>query len=150
MMKFVADSMLGRLAKWMRVLGIDTHYQPVYSHQELDRLIAQQRILITRNKKAAEDYPGAILVKANHVKEQLQELKKEGFIPAPVKPFGLCLRCNNPLQEADLAMAKPFVPDYVLVNNIGKMKYCSLCRRFYWPGTHRLRMEAQLKAWGLL
>ncbi len=147
-MKFVADSMLGKLAKWLRVLGLDTHYQSLYGPGQLQELVAQERILITRKRKTSEQYPGAILIYSDHIGEQLEQLKEEGYIPTHPKLFTICLRCNTPLKEVSTEMARPFVPEYVLFNEAGKIKHCPLCRRFYWPGSHRTRMESQLRTWG--
>ncbi|RLB22420.1 MAG: hypothetical protein DRG71_07120, partial [Deltaproteobacteria bacterium] len=42
--RFIADSMLGRLAKWLRTMGYDTHYQPRYSHTQIEDLLAEGRV----------------------------------------------------------------------------------------------------------
>ncbi|PJB21075.1 MAG: hypothetical protein CO114_07255, partial [Euryarchaeota archaeon CG_4_9_14_3_um_filter_38_12] len=49
-MKFVADIMLGRLARWMRLLGFDVLYPDTSDDKELLKF-ADERIILTRDKE---------------------------------------------------------------------------------------------------
>jgi len=147
-MKFVADAMLGKLAKWLRALGHDTHYQARYDCAALDSLVAGGRRLLTSDRKTAARYADALLVVSNHVKDQLNELKAILRLnPSSAKWFTRCLTCNTVLEKAGLDQARENVPEYVFYENAGLIRFCPTCERYFWPGTHRQKMEAQLINW---
>ncbi|MCP4668410.1 MAG: hypothetical protein GY849_18860, partial [Deltaproteobacteria bacterium] len=100
-LKFVADSMLGKLAKWLRAIGYDTHYQSYYRSGALDQLVRDGRRLLTRHRETAAKYTHALLLQENHVKDQLVELGRH--IPLAIDRtiwFARCLICNTPLEKA--------------------------------------------------
>ncbi len=145
-MKFVLDSMLGRLAKWLRIMGYDTYYQPTYRLDELYRL-SQERIFITRNRALAQKLKG-ILLTSDHIEEQLKELKKKLDLKNSTLWLSRCIICNTELRNADPEWAQQFVPEYVYMKNKNNIKFCPSCKRFYWPGTHRQNMLKKLKELG--
>jgi uncharacterized protein with PIN domain len=148
-LKFLADSMLGNLAKWLRVLGYDTHYQSNYSSDAIDRLVRDGRRLLTRHMERAGQYDNAVLLKGNHVGEQLTELRKSVHLATDrTRWFARCLICNTPLETAREDAARSNVPEYVFYRYIKEIKFCPFCDRYFWPGTHRKRMSRQLEAWG--
>ena len=147
--RFVADSMVGKLAKWLRVLGYDTHYQPHYSPEAIDIFVRDGRILLTRYKRRAEKLGGAVLIRGNQVSEQLMELKRELHLePARSVWFSRCLICNAILRKARERAGDDKIPEYVLYQNRTNISFCPLCGRYFWPGSHRARMEKQLREWG--
>ena len=148
--RFVADVMVGKLAKWLRVLGYDTHYQPHYSPEAIDAFVREGRILLTRHKRRAEKLGNAaVLIRGNQVSEQLIELKRELHLePARSTWFSRCLICNAILRHACEGVAGEKIPEYVLYQNRTNISFCPLCGRYFWPGSHRARMEKQLKEWG--
>ena len=141
--------MLGRLAKWLRVMGYDTHYQTYYNRAMIDRRLQEGRRLVTRDQKAAAQYPDAFFVGFDHVDEQLKALKNAGYLRIdPEKWFTRCLVCNALLIQADPGRARESVPEYVYYNRAKEIRFCPSCLRYFWPGTHRERMKRQLKEWG--
>ncbi len=147
-MKFLLDSMLGRLAKWLRIMGHDTHYQKSYKMSQLYGLIKEERVFITRDSKRA-NIIGGILLKSDKIEDQVLELKSKIDLRSdPNEWFSRCIICNTKLKKADPQYAKDEVPEYVFIQNREKIKFCPCCNRFYWPGTHREKMIAQLKKWG--
>jgi len=148
--QFVADAMLGKLAKWLRVLGYDTYYQPGYTPEILASLVGEGRVLLTRHRKRAEQSGHmGVLIHSNHVGEQLSELARAlNLKPDPSAWFSRCLVCNVPLSASSEADAREKVPDYIFHQNVNQIRFCPTCGRHYWPGSHRSRMEAQLKRWG--
>ena len=134
--RFVADVMVGKLAKWLRVLGYDTHYQPHYSHEAIDAFVREGRILLTRHKERAEKLGDiALLIRGNKVSEQLVELKRELQLePARSVWFSRCLRCNVILKQAREGVAGGKIPEYVLYQNRTNISFCPLCGRHFWPG----------------
>jgi hypothetical protein len=149
--QFVADAMLGKLAKWLRILGHDTLYQSHYPPGALDRMMREGRLLLTRSRETAANHPEAVLISRDRVGEQLGELNaKVPLAACPAKRFTRCLICNTPLEEPPPEESREKVPEYVYYENLGKIRFCPSCGRQYWPGSHRKRMVKQLEEWGLV
>jgi uncharacterized protein with PIN domain len=148
--RFVAEPMLGKLAKWLRVMGYDVLYQRSYRETDLVCLLAEGRRLLSRRLEATKRHSGAILIRSDHVGEQLKELRNLDCLTLDrSKLFTRCLRCNVPLEEADPEAAGSSLPDHISHENPSGIRYCPECGRFFWPGSHRDRMLKQLADWGL-
>jgi uncharacterized protein with PIN domain len=146
---FVVDAMLGKLAKWLRAMGHDTHYQARYEPHVIDRQIKKGRWLVSRDRNLCSQYETAVRVQANRVAEQLAELNLQIPLGSNREAwFCRCLRCNTLLQEANLDRAKGNVPEYVFYRHSPSIRLCPSCGRYYWPGSHRTRMIRQLEVWG--
>ena len=93
---FVVDTTLGRLAKWLRIIGFDAHYQPSYKNMEIENLLKDGRILLTRNKALKDNLRPSILISSDKIQNQLMEIKKIGLLPLTNKNWSRrCIRCNN-------------------------------------------------------
>jgi uncharacterized protein with PIN domain len=148
-MRFVADSMLGKLARYLRILGYDTVYQESYSDQRLSELVEEGRVLLTRSNARLLKYPDSIFIDRDLVRDQLQAVDgKIGLNRDQGKWFTRCSVCNSVLSKPDRAAAPEHVPDFVSFSYPQQVRFCPYCRRFYWPGTHREKMLARLKSWG--
>jgi uncharacterized protein len=146
---FLADAMLGRLSKWLRVLGYDTLYRRHYRPGDLDHLVGQGRALITRDRKTADRFGDAVLITADRVGDQLKEVRNAVTLaPDPSRYFTICLVCNETLKAVRDDEPMDNVPEYVFYQNPTTILKCPSCLRFYWPGTHRARMIQTLEAWG--
>lgn len=147
--RFLLDAMLGSLAKWLRVLGVDAHYQRHHKAGALEDLLSGGRILLSRNRKTVEHHPGAVLIRSERIHEQIHQLKASGLIPPPQEEwFTRCLACNVLLESASFLDSRGDVPEYVLHEKRGDIRHCPSCGRSFWPGTHRERMMMQLREWG--
>jgi len=143
--------MLGKLAKWLRVLGYDTHYQPYYGQGVIDQLVKQGRRLLSRHKDMIDHYANAVLLHANPVGEQIAELRQTVLLtPDQSTWFTRCLICNALLKAVDITRARENVPEYIFYQNMAEIKFCPSCGRYYWPGSHKISMLRQLQEWGLL
>ena len=144
--KFVADAMLGRLARWLRVLGYDT----LYSAETDDAALARQartedRILLTRDRELARRKGiRVLLVESDRVEEQLNQVVTRLRL-APEDRFSRCIQCNVVLQELPRARAEGRVPPYVWTTQ-HRFRECPRCERVYWRGTHWARMEQTLES----
>lgn len=148
--RFVADSMLGKLAKWLRVLGYDTHYQPFYRPGLLDGLVQEGRMLLSRNRTTVNRCASALLIQSDDVKDQLREMRDGHHIILDRSQwFSRCLTCNVPLEEPVNRDAHESVPEYVSYQCAAGIRYCPSCNRYFWPGSHRDRMIEQLEKWRL-
>ena len=147
---FVIDTMLGRLAKWLRVMDLDVHYQSSYKKNEIESLLKKGRILLTRNSALKDRLKPSILIYSNKVQDQLMEIKENGLLPATNKNwFKRCIRCNIPLQSVRIRDAQGRIPEYIISQNIEGIQLCPSCNRYFWPGSHRKRMLKQIREWGL-
>jgi uncharacterized protein with PIN domain len=147
--RFLADATLGRLAKWLRVMGFNTHYQPVYKDGSMDQWINTGYLLLTRQKRLIHKYPYSLLIRSDHIEEQLKNIKDAGYLLHDrSKWFLRCLRCNTLLEELHNREVLDKVPEFVLNQTNIKIHFCPSCNRFFWKGSHVNRMTEQLKKWG--
>ena len=148
-MLFVADKMLGKLARYLRIIGYDTFYQSSYPDQRLSELVKEGRILLTRNNATARQYSNSIFVDCDLVKDQLNVVDNAITLTRDRRDwFSRCLVCNSPLSKTEGEVARQNVPDFVFFKYHERILFCPTCKRFYWPGTHRQRMLERLKDWG--
>jgi uncharacterized protein with PIN domain len=139
-MKFIADVMLGRLAKRLRLLGYDVLYDPALDDNEIVRLsLAERRVILTRDAALAARPLASnhLFVKSDHVEEQLEQVLS--ISPGGASPLTRCSLCNEPLASMTRQEARDLVPAYVFENN-GTFLQCTICGRIYWEGTHVRRM----------
>jgi uncharacterized protein with PIN domain len=150
-LKFVADTMLGKLSKWLRVLGHDTHYQGFYKPGALHVWVKDGGRLLTRQEKIASRYDQSLLIRSVGVKDQLLELRERlDLVPERSAWFTRCIVCNEPLQGVSPGEARDNVPEYIFYLNMNQIRRCPSCGRYYWPGSHRQRMIKHLLEWGVI
>jgi len=144
-MKFLADEMLGQLAKWLRVLGYDTLYHQHLDDNELVRLArAQGRLILTRDTKLTHRRGvRCLFIKSELVEEQLPQVLDDLGL-ALDNPFSRCSVCNAPLEEIEKSAVKERVPPYVFRTQ-ERFKLCPQCGRIYWRGTHWDRMKERIE-----
>jgi uncharacterized protein with PIN domain len=134
--KFLADRMLGKLVKWLRILGFDTAY-PSFDDDLSLILTARQegRILLTRD---------ANLIKRRNIQLAgiIKGLKLE--IDLNSKIFSRCSLCNTPTKDVDKKEVKNYVPPYVFSTQ-NRFVYCPSCKKYYWRGTHWQRMTQKIQ-----
>ncbi|MEE8430852.1 MAG: Mut7-C RNAse domain-containing protein [Candidatus Desulfatibia sp.] len=135
---FTAETTLGKLAKWLRILGFDTVYQAGVSGDGLPDPAGKNRILLTRTKRVRDrstDHK-LVFINSNDPYEQVREvLQALGIGAADTRPFSRCTRCNILTRQVDKDAVRSRVPDYVWETN-STFQICSRCRRIYWPGSH--------------
>jgi len=141
--------MLGKLARWLRVMGHDTHYQAFYRPGDIDLLMKEGPYFLSRHRARAGHYDNALLLHSNNIGKQLAELKEKlPIVSHRSNWFTRCLICNTVLEETDKEEVRENVPEYVFYQNMTTIKACHLCGRHYWPGSHRSRMIIKLNEWG--
>jgi hypothetical protein len=137
-MKFILTKELGRLSKWLRILGFDTVY---YNQDNLSSLIIQalrdERIILTRNQRLPQARGlKIVLIKNEKIKKQVEEvLKTLKIVLEPEMMFSRCILCNTELVYITKDEVKDKVPGYVFNTQEGFLT-CPQCNRIYWQGTH--------------
>jgi uncharacterized protein with PIN domain len=146
--RFVTDTMLGKLTKWLRVMGIDVKYDAASTDAQLLHCAERGgRVLLTRDRQLMHRRGSAprLCIESDYYHEQVRQVVQTFRLADKIQPFTRCLRCNALL----CAIAKPTVaervPPYVYATQMS-FKYCVACDRLYWGGTHRKNMLRQLQA----
>lgn len=149
-LKFAADRMLGRLAKWLRVLGQDVIYGQHLSGYGLIRAARREnRMILTRDRGLKKKQPPEFLfIESDHYREQLRQVMEQCHLSFGENLFTRCLECNSLLQPRPKESVKEIVPPYVFSTQ-EKFSYCPECHRIYWPATHHQRMIQELTELGL-
>lgn len=152
-MKFIVDEMLGRLAKWLRLLGYDTVYlTPTTDSAIIRQALKEQRIVLTRDRRMVErkHMPRYLLIDSDRYPEQLKQVIQE-FVLVPKKDnfFCRCLLCNTLIQTISKAEIFPRVPAYTFKTQ-AEFFNCPHCNKIYWTGTHIAMIQQKLKEWGIL
>lgn len=147
-MRFIADAMLGTLARWLRGLGYDVAYDPSLPDRKfLRRAREEGRILLTRDTGiiALKDVPEYVFIAHDAVEKQIaQVFAALKLTPEAGKFLARCLPCNGLLAIVEKAEIKAEVPPFVYATQRVFWR-CPDCRRIYWEGTHVSRIEAKLK-----
>ena len=143
---FAADRTLGKLAKWLRILGFDTLYEPdlpagCFSELEPDRVLLTRRATL-RQIRTENPY---IIIRSDRYWDQLVEVvKAAGITPESIRPFSRCIPCNATILPADKAELQGKVPDYVRETH-QVFRICPECQRIYWAGTHIERSMQKIR-----
>jgi uncharacterized protein with PIN domain len=146
-MRFAADRMLGKLAKWLRILGYDTLYSNTLSNDRFLALADEDRILLSRDTrlvgKVAPDR--LIFVEANDPRMQIRGLIRQlGLKPQPDEFFSRCAVCNGLLEPVEPEDVVGKVPDYIWTSH-NEFSECKTCERIYWPGSHLARSRREIR-----
>jgi uncharacterized protein with PIN domain len=147
---FFADAMLGRLARWLRMLGYDTAYEKVISDESLvARVLTERRWLLTRDSYLVQRKVlrgRHTLVVSDHLPDQLRQLRSELHLELDLsdRTASRCASCNNILIVIPHEKAALTVPAYVASLHPHFVQ-CRSCGRIYWPGTHWTHMVTRLQ-----
>jgi uncharacterized protein with PIN domain len=135
-MRFIADAMLGRLARWMRLLGFDTLYLPDISDRMLLKTARQQeRFILTRDSHFLRaDIDNCLHIKSDHVAEQLLQVMQDlGLTPLS---DARCAVCNGRLEHVrEKTSVRDSVPEHVYMS-LNRFQRCTQCEKIYWQGSH--------------
>ena len=140
--RFIADVHLGKLARYLRMLGMDTLYDAGFDDERImEKSIDEERIILTRdlgilkNSRVKHGY----FVRHTQPKEQAREIVRRFELKNKISPFTLCLECNAPLKAVDKEKARErYLEAYA---NYPDFFQCPLCERIYWKGAHYKKMS---------
>jgi uncharacterized protein with PIN domain len=142
--KFIADAMLGRLARWLRLMGFDTLYFADIDDRELLKLaLKEQRVILTRDTAFPKrDIGDLILIKSDDPYEQLEQVIRE---VRPETPREMrCANCNGTLSEVQRKEeVADSVPEFVYLNHSHFLR-CTGCGNVYWEGSQYRKLKEKM------
>lgn len=141
--RFVLDGHLGRLAAYLRMLGLDCLYQNDYRDEDLAEIAQSEgRILLSRDRRLfmRKAVIHAYCLRSLDSTEQLLEVIRRFDLAQRIVPFHRCLRCNHPLEpvakEAVIDRLEPLTKLY-----FDEFQICPTCKQIYWKGSHYDKMK---------
>ena len=144
---FAADRTLGKLAKWLRILGFDTNFEidvpadGFYTHLEKNRIVLTRTRAIKEQNRAHR----LIFINSNYLDLQLRQVITEiDICPADTQPFSRCIHCNDPIVDADPEDVCSAIPDYICETH-NEFRKCLQCNRIFWPGSHAKRAMKRIE-----
>ena len=150
-LKFIVDNNVGKLAKWLRIMGYDALlFTDIDDGMMIKIALQQNRIVLTkdtqimRRRIVANGKLKVILIKGDDSKAQLRQIAGTLGLDYRFNPFSLCLQCNRPLLERTKDEVQDRVPPHVFETQSHYME-CPSCHRIYWQGTHWQAMKKELE-----
>jgi len=141
--RFIIDANLGRLARYLRLLGFDTLYRNNYPDQEIARVAQQdRRIVLTRDRALLQhkSITHGYFVRSDKPREQVKEILARLDLYDHVHPFTRCLRCNGEMENVEKHAVdhqlQPRTRQYY-----DRFRRCTACGQAYWKGSHFEKME---------
>ncbi len=143
-LRFAVDRMLGRLCKWLRIMGFDAAYVSVDSRKQLEGFGEDGRIVLTRNQRW-RNMEGVLFITDDHPMEQVKQvITALGIEEDNLSPLRICIRCNGSLQEVWRDQILGRVPEHIY-RTMKTFHMCSKCQKVYWRGSHSQRMTRRLE-----
>ncbi len=148
---FVAESTLGKLAKWLRLAGFDTLYDTLTPDWKRLQAYAdaEHRVVLSRTRRVIVRLKAdqGLLIQFDAPIEQMRQVIRYFNIRrSDLDPLSRCSRCNNRLRPADEMHLQDAVPDFIRQRHV-RFMVCARCGRIYWPGTHGSRMADLFHRW---
>ncbi len=143
---FIADCHFGKLAKYLRFMGLDTLY---FAHIDDNDLIAlakkEARVILTRDRALYErDKEDCVLLKELKIDKQLQEVCRRFDLQHFIRYSSRCIVCNQPLTVVKKEEIEESLPPKV-IQCFSYFEQCEKCGRLYWHGDHYKRMKTFIK-----
>jgi uncharacterized protein with PIN domain len=142
---------VGKLARWLRMMGYDSLFFDGDDDSSLVRqALAEGRVILTRDtgmmrrRAISSGRLRAVLIESEEPERQMQQLMTVLNLKGQSRPFTLCLECNQPLESRSREEVVGRIPPYVYRTQTQYME-CPECHRIYWRGTHWAAMARQLE-----
>lgn len=146
--RFVLDAHLGKLAKYLRMLGFDTLYRNDFEDEEIIGIAASEnRILLTRDKELLRSghLRCGYYIRAVNKHEQLREVVRKFGLSDLFKSFTRCMTCNSELVPLPKEDARVEIPEDIF-RVFDEFYACPSCRKIFWKGSHFARMESFIRS----
>jgi uncharacterized protein len=146
--KFLCDDQLGKLARWLRIIGQDVFYKNRLDDQELMDVAAKEsRLILTRDLRLAKVLEDKklphYLVMENYPAHQLKEVAAKFQDRIKIRVFSRCTECNLILEPVEKAAVADLIPPFVFKTQ-DRFRQCPNCKKVFWAATHRAHVEEQL------
>lgn len=136
--KFICDVHLGKLCKYLRMLGWDSLYSNHYTPKEMIAISREEkRIILSRNQKLtrAQETTHSYWIRSADPLEQIKDLIRKLDLASGADPLTRCLNCNNKLYLVEkrevLPLLQPRTARYYT-----EFLRCPVCSQVYWKGSH--------------
>ncbi len=142
---FLADATVGKLARWLRLLGYDVVYMEGTDKLAIAwRVRSEGRVLLTRDHSLANRQGlQIVLINARSFEDQIDKVLEEVGPPPPAAD-PRCMACNTPLVSLAREDARELVPPYIFRTQ-DKFSQCPECGKVYWSGTHWDEIKARIE-----
>ena len=145
--RFVVDCNLGRLARYLRLLGLDCLYQNDFSDETVSRISHQQhRIVLTRDRRLLQRkiITHGFYVRAVNPRDQVGEVLQRLDLHGSVRPFTRCTRCNGLLKTAPKETVEHQL-EAKTRRYYDRFLQCAQCGQVYWQGSHHKRARRLIR-----
>jgi len=145
-MRFIVDCMLGKLAKWLKILGFDAVFFSKIEDPELLTLAYKEgRILLTRDNGLIERSHDiqTLFIGSEDWNEQVEQVLDEYELWQDIQPYSRCIECNAELKDLPKSRARNLVTPFVF-EQANAFAICPSCGRVFWKGTHHQDMEVKI------
>ncbi len=146
--KFVLDVHLRKLARRMRLLGLDVDYKADRDDPELAKIAEDEnRILLTRDRQLLKrkNVSRGIIIRNTDPEAQILEVLERLDLWSTCEPFTRCIECNGemselPINSNNFNKFKRRIPEEVR-SWCTEYHQCSSCSKIYWKGTHYKKLD---------
>ncbi len=140
--KFISDVHLGRLTRYLRMMGLDVLYKNDFEDDEIVKIsLKEKRAILTKDRgilKRGEVTHG-YWVRSIKVEEQVKEVLRRFALQKEIKEFSRCIECNDLLKPIKKELIiNQLQPNVAQSQN--EFYKCPSCKKNYWKGTHYQRM----------
>jgi len=146
--RFFADAQLGRLTRYLRLLGFDTLYENRIDDADLvQKATAGQRIILSRDRALLmrRDVSHGCHIRNDNPMEQLAQVIRRCDLSRVSRPFTRCMECNGPIE----AVSKQDVAATLEPETLACFEAfwrCGDCGQIYWKGSHYERLQRLVTA----
>lgn len=148
--RFIVDHNVGKLAKWLRMMGYDTlFFNGSDDSAMIAAALAEGRVILTRDtgiikrRLVTSGKLKAVLLTSYEPALQMKQVIAALNLDIYFRPFSTCMECNGILVKRSREQVRERVPPYVFKTQNQYME-CPACHRIYWRGTHWQAMKRKL------
>lgn len=140
--RFILDVHLGKLARYLRMLGFDTAYENDFDDEEIiERAVKERRVILTRDKGILRNgkVTHGLWLRSQDTNEQVREVIYRLDLYSQFKPFNRCMNCNGKIFKTE----KQHVVDYLKPETrkfFHSFYQCEDCKKIFWKGSHYEKM----------
>ncbi len=135
-MRFMCDAMLGKLARYLRALGLDAVYVRSASDMARYGMNGEASYFLTKRKFLGLSQGNLVYIKADNVIDQLKQIRTLILPYTSEKALmSRCTRCNTLLMDVGKDEVEGLIPEFVF-HRYDSFKTCPSCKKIYWEGSH--------------